>query len=156
MAPRTPEIIREEYQDEKITDELIKAEQERERAKGLVHEFLVAYANWMNNGAPDARDYGGDSTLVFYRSYGLCASFERYLMKNTNMDDSGRNLALYELKWTFFEDEDGELRDPDYPFGGKLVFDMESVCRSMHLNPQRRAFVFKHSGVAELNQGDSK
>jgi hypothetical protein len=89
-------------------------------------EFYRAYAKWLDVGAPE-----GDP---FTRMCGLCSNLADFLVQR-RITYAGK--FQKELSRQF---KQADLRI-DYPFGGETVYFREQTHDTMHLNPQRIAWV---------------
>jgi len=103
----------------------------------LLREFLAAWLEWVESGAPESD--------VFERFVGLCSNL-RWYMRNegaSGFDDESEVASLRDI----FKSEG---LDEDYPFGGPDVYYEEAYDDTSHLNEQRLAWVRSKVGqVAE-------
>lgn len=91
-----------------------------------LRQFLKAWLEWAES--------GGGASKVFSRYQGLCNCatdwvFSRPVHRKPQL--------LSELRKLFI----AQNLNPDFPFGGRAVFSIESVTGGMHLNPERLAWV---------------
>lgn len=110
-------------------------------AEPTLRHFYMAYANWLLDGAPDGKP--------FDRGKGLCSSVEDFV---ENKLGTSRDLAQ-EISIAMGNQFKGAGLDFNYPFSDKndrwvnpsSQYQTEYVSKSIHLNPHRIMWVFRHA-----------
>lgn len=103
-------------------------------AEVTLKDFYVAYAAWLDEGAPD--------THYFEKRFGLCSNLATWIYATNAELDYAR--LVNELRKQF---EDAGLCC-QYPFGSGREYERMYATNTQHLNPARVAWVRKHTASA--------
>ena len=106
----------------------------------MLLRFLQDWFKWA--------EAGGHSTM-FRKDHGLCGALSYWCMYVEPCSDEQamrlrkRLYALFDDQFPTYRETGPERNSTCYPFGGKAVYHNEEGAKTMHLNPERFAWVVK-------------
>lgn len=106
----------------------------------MLLRFLQDWFKWAES--------GGHSTM-FRKDHGLCGALSYWCMYVERCSDDKALKGARRLRWLLaaqypsYREVGAEQNSSCYPFGGKACYHNEEGAKTMHLNPERFAWVVK-------------